>query len=169
MKFKLTIEPIPQCNWGKSLAHLLPPPIWNDIRREVYERFNHTCAVCKSTERRLHCHEKWDFDMVKKVQRLAGFQCLCEDCHDIKHWGRTVIVSRRKSDYKRISDLTRHFCEVNKCSEASFVAYQHEVHALLRRRGRIDFKVDFGSLSPEKVQEVWEARKRGEARTTKAN
>lgn len=160
-KLKLTIEPVPECNWGISLAQLLPRPIWNDIRHEVYSRFDYTCGVCKTTSRRLHCHERWNYDDRARIQKLAGFQCLCEDCHDIKHWGRSQSVY----DSARLLFLTEHFCKVNSCTAASFSLYQAEIRSMMRKRGKYRYKIDFGSLSPDIIVKVWKKRRKEHGET----
>lgn len=43
---KLTVEPIPVTSAGKSLSRLLPKHRWDNIRKAVYVRHNHKCAVC---------------------------------------------------------------------------------------------------------------------------
>lgn len=155
---KLTIESIPESTWGITLAHLLPPPVWNSLRREVYAAFNHTCAICGATDKQLHCHEKWSLDDKTRVQRLAGFQCLCVDCHSIKHWGRTVVEASRNKDSTIIVELTKHFCEVNSCSVDVFSLYKVEVGSITQSRNRYKYRVDFGKFRPDLVEAIWERR-----------
>ena len=155
---KLTIEYIPESTWGISLAKLLPPSIWDDLRREVYEGFNYACAVCGATDKQLHCHEKWGYDDKKKVQRLVGFQCLCVDCHSIKHWGRTVAVAHKNKDSSTLARLTKHFCRVNNCSVDAFSLYKVEVGNISQGRNRSKYKVDFGKFRPDLVEGIWEKR-----------
>lgn len=156
---KLELEPIPESTWGTSLAQLLPPPVWDDLRREVYEAFDHTCALCGATNKQLHCHEKWSYDDKERIQRLAGFQCLCVDCHDIKHWGRTVAVAHRDGNTERIAILTKHFCEVNSCTIKVFTLHKVEVGDLSQKRNRHKYKVDFGKFRPDLVEEVWKKQR----------
>jgi len=152
---KLTIEPIPESTWGKSLANLLPQPIWDDLRHEVYSTFNYACAICGATDKELHCHEVWRYDDKLHIQKLAGFQCLCVDCHAIKHWGRTVAVAHKNGDQETIPRLTKHFCEVNSCTQSAFSLYKVEVGNIAQARNRHKYRVDFGKFSPENVEAVW--------------
>jgi len=152
---RLTIEPIPESTWGISLANLLPPPIWNILRKEVYEGFNYTCATCSTTNKQLHCHEKWSYDDKARVQKLVGFQCLCEDCHSIKHWGRTVAEAHKSGDQSILAELTKHFCKVNKCTLDAFSLYKVEIGNLSQSRSRHKYKVDFGKFRPDLVESVW--------------
>lgn len=158
-KMRLEIEPIPESTWGVSLANLLPKPIWDDLRREVYEKFSYTCAVCGATDKQLHCHEIWGYDDKARIQKLVGFRCLCVDCHSIKHWGRTVVEAHKNKDVSILVKLTKHFCEVNGCTTAAFSLYKVEVGNVAQVRNRHKYKVDFGRFRPDLVEEIW--RKRG--------
>lgn len=155
----LELEPIPESTWGKSLAQLLPPPIWHDLRREVYEVSDHTCAICGATDKQLHCHERWKFDDKKRIQYLAGFQCLCVDCHDIKHWGRTVAEAHKNGNSERLVYLTKHFCKVNNCSEKVFMLHKVEIGDISQMRGYHKYTVNFGKFRPDLVEAIWKKQK----------
>ena len=151
---KLEVEPIPERNWGKSLANLLPPPVWDTLRREVYRKFNYQCCICGAVDVELHCHEKWSYK--GNAQTLVGFQCLCKDCHAIKHWGRT-IKAYHDGEYSRdyIEYLRKHFCEVNSCTEEDMTNHIVEKGEENLRRSRKKYRIDFGLFAPEKVVRVW--------------
>jgi len=157
---KLEIEPIPESTWGISLANLLPPPVWNDLRKEVYEGFNYTCAICKATDKQLHCHERWSFDDKNRIQKLLGFQCLCVDCHSIRHWGRTVAEAHKNGDSEILVRLTKHFCDVNDCTTAAFSLYKVEIGDMMQKRNKHKYRVDFGKFRPDLVEEIWRQQKK---------
>jgi hypothetical protein len=152
---KLEIEPILVANWGISLAQLLPPPVWDSIRKEVYEAYRYTCALCGEMGRRLECHEKWLYDDRKKIQKLSGFQCLCPNCHKIKHWGRTYTLAKKSKDGELIESLIKHFCEVNSCSRKDFEEHKLLVLRKAKQRAKYRYRVDFGAFEPRRVTEVW--------------
>jgi len=158
---KLTIEPIPESTWGVSLANLLPKPIWDDLRREVYEASNYTCAICGATDKQLHCHEVWKYDDKARIQRFVGFRCLCSDCHSIKHWGRTVAEAHKNKDSSILVELTKHFCKVNNCTTSAFSLYKVEVGNIAQSRSRRRYKVDFGKFRPDLVIAIWQRRESG--------
>ena len=155
---KLTIEPIPESTWGVSLANLLLEEVWDALRREVYEGFDYTCAICGAKDKKLHCHEKWSFDDKARVQKFVGFQCLCVDCHAIKHWGRTVAEAHKSKNLEEIVRLTAHFCEVNKCSKSAFSLYKVEVGSTTQVRSGHKYRVDFGKFRPDLVEKAWQER-----------
>lgn len=147
----ITIDPIPEQNWGINLAHLLPVKEWDKLRKNVYKQYNYKCGICNS-EGRMNCHEIWNFDDEKYIQKLVGFIALCNKCHDIKHWGRSVAMVHKGQYLSEYLDLlTKHFLKVNKCSQEDFDAHKVEVGNKQQERNKHKYKVDFGILSPDKL------------------
>jgi len=140
MRLKLKIEPRPVSTWGVTLANRLPRREWDDLRQEVYRRANYTCEICGTNTSRLHAHEVWAFDDRGRIQRLAGFQCLCELCHDVKHFGRSSQVY--PPDY--LEKLVKHWCKVNKKSVEDFWRHEAEIRQLNRRRADKAYIVKVG-------------------------
>ena len=63
------------------------------------------------------CNEIWDYNDEKHVQKLVGFIELCNNCHNIKHMGRTLIlVSEGTLDFDQFDE---HFCKINNCKSGS--------------------------------------------------
>ncbi len=159
---KLEIESIPEKSWGTSLANLLPKPVWDTLRREVYGRFNYQCCICGAVDIQVHCHEKWRYDDRKRIQYLVELQCLCVDCHNVKHFGRTVaLVHEGKLTWDHLLRLTDHFLRVNSCTQEDFVLHKLAVGTLNYRRSKHLYKVDFGKFDPGSVVAVWRKVKKG--------
>ena len=158
---KLELELIPEKQWHKSLANLLPKPVWDSLRREVYQEFGYSCAICGAVNCRVNCHEVWEFDDRKKIQKLVAFKSLCDHCHNIKHWGRTVaLVHQGEYSSNYLEKLTQHFCEVNQCSVEDFERHKVEAGDTWLRRSKYKYKLDWGKFSPDKVTKVWMKRNR---------
>jgi hypothetical protein len=156
MELKLQLELIPEGQWGKSLARLLPKSVWDMLRRDVYQKFNYSCCICGATNCRVNCHESWRFDDKKRIQYLMYLQCLCDDCHMIRHWGRTVAVTLTgELPVDTITRLTKHFCEVNQCTVQDFEVHKVLMGNLWQERSRHPYKVDFGLFAPEVVVKKW--------------
>ena len=130
------------------------------IRKEIYTKYNHTCAICSSRGRILHCHEVWDFDDKKRLQKLIGLVALCEDCHNIVHWGRTISELRKRNfSGIYINELTKHFCKVNECTWADFDSHKVKVGAInftRNQKGNKKWKIDWGLFKPDKVIKTYE-------------
>jgi len=149
---KLELEPIPEKSWGYSLARLLPTPVWDSLRRDVYRRYDYTCAICGATNTQVQCHEVWGYHDRKRIQYLKGLQCLCANCHCVKHWGRTVVAVHKgqlPQDY--LERLTEHFCKVNKCSKGDFDLHKVKVGNKHQKRTKHQYKIDFGKFTPENL------------------
>lgn len=156
MKLKLTVEPIPENNWHLSLANLLPKPIWDTLRREVYFKAGYICEICSACDCEVHCHEVWFYNDKKGLQILSGLLCVCKDCHDIKHWGRTVhMVHEGKYPGDTIPRLTKHFCQVNGCTERDFELHKIAVGELTQMRSKKKYKIDFGLFKVNRIIDEW--------------
>ena len=129
-KLKLEIEPRPVSTWGITLANRLPRKEWDEIRQRVYREANYTCQICGSTKNGLHCHEKWGFDDKKRIQRLLGFECCCEVCHDVHHLGR----SRQVYSKEYVGLLIKHWCQVNGKTEREFRIYEAQLFEISKKR-----------------------------------
>ncbi len=140
MRLRLKIEPIPASTWGISLANRLPKEEWNEIRTGVYRDADYQCEICGEINMTLHCHEKWTFDEKRLIQRLAGFECCCEVCHDVHHFGRSHET--KPSSY--IDKLIRHWCSINKKTRTDFIKYEQEIRTLNRKRADRQYIVKIG-------------------------
>lgn len=140
MRLKLRIEPIPISTWGISLANRLPKPEWDEIRQQKYRDANYRCEVCGAVNRTLHCHEVWIFDERRFIQKLARFECCCELCHDVHHFGR----SKETRALSYVDRLIGHWCKVNKRTRADFLNYEREIFDLNRKRADRQYIVKVG-------------------------
>jgi len=153
----LTLETIPQLNFGISLAQLLPKPVWDTVRREVYAKAHYTCEICGAMDVQLHCHEVWSYTSKKPyIQKLQELKCLCKDCHAIKHWWHTVgDVHSGKEPTVYLKELTVHFCTVNHCDVDQFELHKVITGALADSRNKHDYKIDWGAFEPRRIEQVW--------------
>ena len=153
----LTIETIPQRSFGISLANLLPKPVWDTIRREVYAKAHYTCEICGAMDVQLHCHEVWSYTSKKPyIQKLVELKCICKDCHSIKHWGHTVgMVHEGKEPKSYLAELTEHFCRVNNCDSVQFDLHKVIMGAVSDERNKHEYKIDRGAFNPKRIEQVW--------------
>ncbi len=140
MRLKLKIEPIPASTWGLSLANRLLKEEWDETRQKVYRDANYTCEICREDNKVLHCHEVWEFNDKKLIQRLVGLECCCELCHAIHHFGRTKEV--KSPSY--IERCIGHWCRVNGKTGKDFLEYEQEIYALNRKRANRQYIVKVG-------------------------
>ena len=140
-ELRLTIELIPSSTWGMSLRKLASVRDWSKIRERCIKENKNRCGIC-DTKGRLSCHEIWEFDDLKHIQRLVGFNALCNMCHSIKHIGNTLRLAKEgKLDYESV---VRHFVEVNRCSSKTFYEHREAEYKKWKGRSRHEWEVDFG-------------------------
>lgn len=140
MRLKLRIEPIPNFTWGISLANKLPPKEWADLRQKVYRAADYKCEICGADNRSLHCHEVWEFDDVRRIQKLIRLECCCEFCHYVHHFGRSFVV--KSASY--VDRLIGHWCRVNKRTRGDFAVYMALIKGLNKERADKQYLVKIG-------------------------
>lgn len=142
-KLKLEIEPIPISTWGISLANRLEKKEWNEVRQKVYRDADYRCQICGGIDDKLNCHERWAFKKTGKnrgVQRLVGFICVCEFCHDCIHFGRSTQVYGKV--YTEL--LMRRIEKINGMSRRQLLNYLEEVKQVSYGRVNVEWVVKVG-------------------------
>jgi transposase-like protein len=147
MALKLTIELVPKTTWYANLRNSLTKEEWNQIRKDCYKKAGHKCEIC-GREGMLNCHEVWEFDNSRNIQKLKRFIALCELCHNIKHMGFVnVRISRGIWPESVRDELARHFMKVNGVSREEFEKCVEEAFTLWEERSKRRWKLDFGIYS----------------------
>ncbi len=140
-ELKLTIELVPQTSWYDNLRKALPLTVWKKMREKTYAKYGHKCGIC-GAEGRLSCHELWEYDDKKHIQKLNGFIALCDMCHFVKHLGLVGILS---SEGKLDADkIIKHFMKVNNCDKKTFEEHKKKAFDEWRKRSQYKWRVDFG-------------------------
>jgi len=93
---RLVAELVPSSTWGWNLRSLLTAKGWEIVRQKVYEKAGFVCSICggKGHKHPVECHERWEYDDAKRVQKLVGLESLCPSCHEVRHIGRAFAVGR---------------------------------------------------------------------------
>ena len=150
---KLEICPIPSSLWGKSLAHVLSIEVWDALRKDVYKQDDYMCTACHRKELVLHAHECWVYDGRRKIQTLKEVVSLCEDCHSIIHWLRTL---KQIKDKARLEYLIKHFCITNNCKVGVFNTQFRRAIVNSAKRKVGTWKVDWGIYNPMRLIHIYE-------------
>jgi hypothetical protein len=144
LSLKLQIELVPATTWYTNLRKVLPQEEWDRVRRKAYADYGHICGIC-GAEGRLSCHELWDYDDERRIQKLIGFIALCDLCHHVKHIGLAgILASEGKLDYNRVVE---HFMKVNKCDLNTFERHREEAFRKWQERSSKEWSVDIGDFS----------------------
>ena len=123
-KCVLHVELIPASMWGKNVRAVISRENWDGLRFAFnatnipppFFKLRHLrslpwattpgCSVCGAEGESLELHEYWDFDDVKRVQKLTDLVPLCRDCHLTMHIGRANQLGLGER-------ATRHLAGVN--------------------------------------------------------
>lgn len=143
-RLKLQIDLVPRPSWGTSLHNNMPRSAWDNLRKQVHERNGSKCQICGSPDK-LHCHELWEFDDKTHVQKLVGLGTICNMCHHVTHFGRSMQLATAGN--LDLEAVVKHFLKVNGCDRATFTTHLREARANFEKRSKHDWCIDFGEYA----------------------
>lgn len=139
--FKLKIELVPSTSWYNNLRKYTTKDDWDKIRKKAYADYRYKCGICGASGR-VNCHEIWEYDDKKQVQKLIGFIALCDMCHHVKHIGLAGILSSKgELDYEKVIE---HFIKVNNCDRKTFEEHRKRAFKEWRERSQYQWHIDLG-------------------------
>ncbi|MBS3074782.1 HNH endonuclease [Candidatus Pacearchaeota archaeon] len=142
---KLEIELVPSTAWYSNLRNKVKKDVWDKIRKKSYVDANYRCSICLKDKKRLNCHEIWEYNDEKHLQRLKGFLALCDDCHMIKHIGFAGIQASK--GIINMKKLITHFMKVNEVTREHFNKHHKEAFDLWGERSKEKWTTDLGEWS----------------------
>ena len=87
----LFVDLIPITCWFTNVRYCISAKDWLRVRTLVYNRVKNVCEICGDGGSGLDAHERWEYDVKKKIQRLKRLICLCKPCHQTTHYGYAEI------------------------------------------------------------------------------
>jgi meiotically up-regulated gene 157 (Mug157) protein len=140
-KYRLTIELVPSTSWYSNVRSNVSRKEWDIIRNKCYKLAFNKCEICEGVghKHKVECHEIWNYDDDKKIQKLTGLIALCPKCHKVKHIGLSII----KNEY---SIAVKQIMKVNKISENDAVKYIDSCFEIWKKRSEHDWKLDITYL-----------------------
>jgi len=71
----------------EEISHIWSTQEWKDWKKQVYERDNHTCQLCFSSEKNLNPHHiLYRKDHPELTFDVNNGIVLCRSCHSTVHW-----------------------------------------------------------------------------------
>lgn len=142
---RLTIELVPRPCWYSNMRTNIPRSAWDKLRKQVYAQYNYHCGMCQVENVTLHCHEIWQYDDTLHIQKLNGFNALCEMCHHCKHMGHAgILASEGKLDLNKVIE---HFMRVNQCSREEYDEHSKEAWSMWAERNKYTWVTDLGEYA----------------------
>ena len=102
---KLIPELIPEPLWGVSANKLMRPISWKRISDREKSAAGFRCAICRAggivappetyRDKRLYCHEVWQYDEGKAIATVIELRVLCAGCNAVTHLGRTRLAGEQ--------------------------------------------------------------------------
>jgi hypothetical protein len=147
-KQKLTIELVPQSSWYKNVRSSVSTDEWDIIRKRVYKQAHYCCEICgdAGTHHPVECHEIWEYEDKKHIQKLVGLIALCPACHEVKHIGFAQLQGR-------YAEAISHLCKVNSISRNKAYAMVEKAGDINAKRGKKPWTLDLTFLEEFKKEE----------------
>jgi|SRR5579885_955139 hypothetical protein len=138
---KLTIELVPSSSWFNNVRAVLTRKQWDVLRKQVYSEAWDTCQICGGVgpKHPVECHEIWQYDDKKYIQKLIGMIALCPDCHMVKHIGLAQLQNKGEKALK-------HLMKVNKLSKKEAEKYIADSFIKWAERSSKSWKLDISIL-----------------------
>lgn len=139
----LFVDLIPKTSFYRNARSFFSAKDWHKIRFYVYSRVNFICECCgKNTlqSSRIEAHERWEYDLTSKTQKLVRIVALCTECHLSTHICFAGIIGKGKEAREHLKNV-RNFTdeELNKHITKSIKLFQE--------RSDIKWKLDLSLLS----------------------
>jgi hypothetical protein len=147
-KPRLSIELIPKTCHYSNIRTTLTNIQWDKIRKLSYKNANNQCEICgdvgknQGYKHNLECHEIWEYDDIRHIQKLIGLISLCVRCHHVKHIGRTKAIGKYQEaiDHLRLVNNWS-IIQVNDHISESFIKY--------KERSNYEWSLDLSILENE--------------------
>lgn len=151
-RLKLRLELVPKRLYGRNLrseTEGIGVSRWRKLRLQAIETCGGRCVLCGGTDK-LHGHEVWKYEEKKTVgtATLVKVDAVCRTCHNIGHWGHTLLMIRAGLvQHETYLLFRRHFRRVNGCRQADFDRHVLSSLAEWQRRSKKKWKLDWGPFA----------------------
>ena len=139
MGLRLTIELVPESAFYKNLRSEISPKEWDLLRRASYRKAGYCCEICGEISPKhshpVECHEIWEYDDKKHIQRLVGVQAICPPCHACKHYGLSQLRGIEET-------CIRHMMKVNSMKRGAVLEMVAAAFDKWQDRSEYEWKLD---------------------------
>lgn len=144
----LVPELVPEPLWGLSGHRLLKRSAWKKIRTDILAEQEDTCAICGDRrDKRMVCHEAWNYDDATAVATLNEFKIHCPDCDAVEHIGQTGVRGHRE-------EAIEHMAKVNGTTADEAQRVVDDAFQTWKRRSRTPWRLDVAPGVLERFPEL---------------
>lgn len=138
---RLTIELVPTTCWYSNVRSNVSGATWDRLQAEVFKAAGYCCEICaaRGETHPVECHEVWQYDDHKLVQRLDRMVSLCPRCHEVKHVGHALKEGRGKQ-------VVGWLASVNGIQPAQALAYVQHAFKIHEVRSMFEWNLDLRVL-----------------------
>lgn len=147
MKIKLSIELVPSSSWTDNVRAIVTKKQWDHIKSQVSSKAYDLCEICGGVgpKHPVECHEIWNYDDKKLIQKLEGMIALCPDCHMVKHIGLAEIRGLR-------AKAVKHLMKINQITNAQAEKYIAESFKKWAERSKKKWTLDLSYLQEFNIE-----------------
>ncbi|WP_124492393.1 hypothetical protein [Burkholderia stagnalis] len=135
---RLELELVPKSCWYSNVRSNVSPRTWEDLRQRTFLRAGGRCLVCGKHD--LECHEVWEYDDRRAIQRLVRLDALCHRCHRIKHFGFSL-------NSREARDTLAWFVAINQCAIDNAIAHIVNAFRVFEVRSAFEWRLDLTLLT----------------------
>lgn len=141
---KLTIELVPRTCWYSNVRSNLSPETWDNLQTVTFKAAEYRCEICdkRGNNHPVECHEVWQYDDHKRIQKLDRLIALCPKCHQVKHIGFAMQTKDLKTAIAWLS-------HVNNISPAQALAYIKHAFQINQIRSQFNWQLDLRILTEQ--------------------
>ena len=155
---RLRIEMVPFKSWAVNVRAVVAKDLWDSMRYYFKATLEQSgfmrpldmprpdwktplvCATCQEKSETLELHEHWEYDDIKRVQKLTRLSPICERCHNVMHFGRASQLGLREEAYAQLR-------KVNSMTNRQADAHIAEAYRIWEERCAHSYEVDFSYLA----------------------
>ena len=145
-KPKLLIELIPKTCHYSNVRTTVSKQEWDKIRFISYAVADNKCEICgdvgtnQGYKHNVECHEIWEYDDENHIQCLIGLISLCPTCHQVKHFGRAMMIGKQEVCMNQMA-------KVNKWSLVKTIEHVTESFRVHSERSKYQWALDISLLA----------------------
>ena len=137
----LTIELVPKTCWYRNVRSNVSREEWERLKKITFSRAGHVCELCGGRGRKwpVECHEVFEYDDKRYIQKLVRLIALCPACHEVKHIGLAGVRGKHGA-------AVAHLARVNRWSVEDANLYIEVCFEVWHRRSCHQWSLDLSYL-----------------------